>query len=131
MTVKTNKLENLAGDKRLDVDKIVDGSAKALVNYNGVAAVINKSVNVSSAVDVAVGTYGFNLTNAMADQYPSIGTSIQMTDQAYGNYYGLCAEIDRFTDPSPTSVQVICKYGQSAALYDCGLYSVAIHGDLA
>ncbi|WP_417448348.1 hypothetical protein [Idiomarina abyssalis] len=131
MTIKTNALENLTGDKRLDVDKIVDGSAKSYVNYNGNIAAIVGSHNVSSAVDVAVGTYAFNYTNSIAGSNYSIGTALQMTDQAYGNYYGLCAEIDRFTDPSPISVQVICKYGQSAALYDCGLYSVAIHGGLA
>ncbi|WP_417788631.1 hypothetical protein [Terasakiella pusilla] len=131
MTIKANKLESLIGNKAIAVEALVDGVAKALVNYNGVGGVVNKSLNVSSAVDVAVGTYGFNLTNAMADQYPSIGTSIQMTDQAYGSYFGMCAEVDRFRDPTPSSVHVICKYGHNSGVYDCGMYSVTLNGDLA
>lgn len=131
MTLKTNKLENLAGNRAIAVDTLVDGSAKTLVNYNGVTAHINKSLNVSSAVDVSVGTYAFNFINAMADQLYSIGISLQMTDKGYGNYFGMCAEVDRFTDPTPNGMQVIGKYSYNAGIYDCGMYSVTLNGDLA
>ena len=47
---------------------VVNGSAKAWVNFNGLGTVaIRRALNVSSLTDSAVGTYTVNLTTAVAD----------------------------------------------------------------
>lgn len=67
-TIKTDTLSNLAGSKTVPTDTVVDGSAKAWVNFNGTGTVaIRRAFNVSSITDNAVGNYTINLTNAMAD----------------------------------------------------------------
>jgi hypothetical protein len=47
---------------------VIQGSAKAWVNFNGTGTVaIRASYNVSSITDNGVGTYTVNMTNAMPD----------------------------------------------------------------
>lgn len=67
-SVRTNTLANVAGSKSVPVDTVVDGSAKAWVNFNGTGTVaIRASFNVSSITDNGVGDYTVNFTTAMAD----------------------------------------------------------------
>ena len=52
----------------MPVNTVVDGSAKAWVNFNGTGTVaIRASFNVSSITDNGTGDYTVNFTNAMAD----------------------------------------------------------------
>lgn len=52
----------------MPVDTVVDGSAKAWVNFNGTGTVaIRASFNVSSITDNAAGDYTVNFTSALAD----------------------------------------------------------------
>ena len=67
-TIKTNTLQNAAGTKSVPVDTVVDGSAKAWVNFNGTGTVaIRAAFNVSSITDLGTGNYRVNFTNALAD----------------------------------------------------------------
>lgn len=67
-TIKTNTLTNLAGTKSVPVDTVVDGSAKAWVNFNGTGTVeIRASFNVSSITDNGTGDYTINFINPMPD----------------------------------------------------------------
>lgn len=63
MTVITNKIMSPTGGA---VDLTKQTAAKVWANYDGVAALVKESFNLSSAVDNGVGTYAFNLTNVMA-----------------------------------------------------------------
>lgn len=66
--VRTNTLANAAGSKSVPVDTVVDGSAKAWVNFNGTGTVaIRASFNVSSITDNGVGDYTVNFASAMSD----------------------------------------------------------------
>ncbi len=57
-TIKATTLSNLAGSKTVPMDTVVDGSAKAWVNFNGTGTVaIRRAFNVSSITDNAVGDY--------------------------------------------------------------------------
>ena len=51
----------------LDTNFVVNGSAKAWARYNGSAATVNDSVNVSSLSDDGAGDHTLTFTNAMTD----------------------------------------------------------------
>lgn len=67
-TLRTDTLTNAAGSKSVPVNTVVDGTAKAWVNFNGSGTVaISASFNVSSITDNGVGDYTINFANALAD----------------------------------------------------------------
>lgn len=66
-TARFNTLQNAAGSKSVPVETVVDGSAKAWVNFNGTGTVaIRAAFNVSSITDNGVGDYTVNFTTAMS-----------------------------------------------------------------
>ena len=73
-TLKATTLSNLAGSKTVPTDTVVDGSAKAWVNFNGTGTVaIRRAFNVSSITDNGTGNYTVNFTSAMVDaNYSSV-----------------------------------------------------------
>lgn len=75
-TARFNTLENAAGSKSVPVATVVDGSAKAWVNFNGTGTVaIRASFNVSSVTDNSTGDYTINFTTAMVDQQYAVNVS--------------------------------------------------------
>ena len=76
-TIKATTLSNLAGSKTVPTDTVVDGSAKAWVNFNGTGTVaIRRAFNVSSITDNGTGDYTINFTNAMVDaNYAAMGVA--------------------------------------------------------
>lgn len=67
-TIKATTLSNLAGSKTVPTDTVVDGSAKAWVNFNGTGTVaIRRAFNVSSITDNGTGNYTVNFATAMPD----------------------------------------------------------------
>ena len=67
---------------------VVNGSAKAWVNFNGTGTVaIRDSLNVSSITDNGTGTYTVNFTTAMQDaNYCAVGSTIGSIDAQYATY---------------------------------------------
>ena len=64
MAIKTDNLINLSGSLSVPIDTVVQGSAKAWVNFNGTGTVaIRASFNVSSITDNGVGNHTINFTN--------------------------------------------------------------------
>lgn len=105
-TIKATTLSNLAGSKTVPTDTVVDGSAKAWVNFNGTGTVaIRRAFNVSSITDNGTGDYTVNFTNAMVDANYSIHancnwdngsvnlnssfTSIQSSNARFKSTYGI------------------------------------------
>lgn len=72
-TLKTGKVKTTTIADELDtestaVTNVINGSAKAWVNFNGTGTVaIRASFNVGSITDIAVGRYEVNFTNAFED----------------------------------------------------------------
>jgi hypothetical protein len=67
-TIKTTTLSTLDGTATVPVNTVVNGSAKAWVNFNGTGTVaIRASFNVTSITDNGTGDYTVNLTTAMPD----------------------------------------------------------------
>lgn len=66
-TIAAANISNLAGSAATSVDTVVNGSAKAWVNFNGTGTVsIRASFNVASITDLGVGSYWVNYTNAIS-----------------------------------------------------------------
>lgn len=74
-TLKTSNIANLSGTST-SVENVLNGTAKAWVNFNGTGTVaIRASYNVSSITDNGVGDYSVNFTSAMIDaNYSAIVT---------------------------------------------------------
>jgi len=67
-TLKLDTIASRDGTESTDVTNVINGSAKAWVNFDGIGTVaINASFNVSSITDNATGKYTVNFTNAMTD----------------------------------------------------------------
>ncbi len=65
---KFDTLQNAAGSKSVPVATVVDGSAKAWVNFGGTGTVaIRQAFNVTSVTDNGVGDYTVAFTNTLAD----------------------------------------------------------------
>lgn len=79
-TLKCDNLQNSAGTKTVPMNTVVDGSAKAWVNFNGTGTVaIRASFNVSSITDNGVGSYTVNFTTAMPDASYSVSSCSSKT----------------------------------------------------
>lgn len=66
--LKIDSLANQAGTASTPIADVINGSARAFVNFNGTGTVaIRASYNVSSITDFQTGVYGINFTNPMPD----------------------------------------------------------------
>jgi len=63
--VKVDTLQNNAGTSSVDMDYVVNGSAKAWAEIAAGGASIPDSFNFSSIDDDGTGEYGLNYTSAM------------------------------------------------------------------
>ena len=125
-TIKTTTLSNLAGTSSIPTDTVINGSAKAWVNFNGTGTVaIRASFNVSSITDNGTGDYTVNFTTAITDaNYSSV------TGMSYSSLSACPTRTMTEYSPSRTasSVRVISGYtfsgGFSTEDVDC--LSVAI-----
>lgn len=67
-TLRTDTISNSAGSSSVPVNTVINGSAKAWVNFNGTGTVaIRDSFNVSSITDNGTGDYTVNFTSALPD----------------------------------------------------------------
>jgi hypothetical protein len=65
---------------------VIQGSAKAWVNYNGSTNAIRSSYNVSSVTFISTGAWTVNFTNALANS--NYATHVTATDGSYGTLQG-------------------------------------------
>jgi hypothetical protein len=74
-TIKATTLSTQS-NATVPIDTVVNGTAKAWVNFNGTGTVaIRASFNVASITDNGVGDYTVNFTTAMPDANYSVVTS--------------------------------------------------------
>lgn len=67
-TLKLTTISNQSGSASVPSDTVINGSAKAWVNFNGTGTVaIRAAFNVSSITDNGTGDYTVNFTAAMSD----------------------------------------------------------------
>jgi hypothetical protein len=102
---------------------VVNGSAKAWVNFNGTGTVaIRDSLNVGSITDNGTGDYTSNFTAAMSDaNYAFLGQKYYAT-----NDNGKYAQIGHYDG---TQIAASCRFrilNPGVDVYDSSLISVAI-----
>jgi len=67
-TLRLTTISNQTGSASVPSDTVINGSAKAWVNFNGTGTVaIRASFNVSSITDNGTGLYTVNFSTAFAD----------------------------------------------------------------
>ena len=126
-TIKTETLST-PSNATVPVDTVVNGTAKAWVNFNGTGTVaIRRAFNVSSITDNGTGAYTVNFTTAMPDTNYAI-TCYNRSDGTATNYsYVLTSNS---TDTKTTSaLGVSTRYtssGGGSGVYDSSETGVAI-----
>jgi hypothetical protein len=104
-------------------ENVIQGSAKAWINYKGTATVsIRASYNVSSVTVVGTGTYTINFTNAFADaNYAIAGFS------TFNANVAPAALLSAGNDFTPTTTACTLKSGNStsAATQDAPYFCAA------
>jgi hypothetical protein len=115
-TIKTTTLSTQGGST-VPVDTVVNGTAKAWVNFNGTGAVaIRRAFNVSSITDNGTGDYTVNFATAMVDANYSAQALVGVTSSQRGG-----AGPQSYTT---SAFHFVCVL--SAAVYDPDLANVAI-----
>tara|TARA_R110000782_G_scaffold356_1_gene974 strand:+ start:340 stop:729 length:390 start_codon:yes stop_codon:yes gene_type:complete len=102
-TIKTTTLSTQGGST-VPVDTVVNGTAKAWVNFDGTGTVsIRRAFNVSSITDIGVGYYQINLTTALTDTDFSVVPTC-----SNGSWYSNSAEPLSSYAVTTTSARIYC-----------------------
>ena len=109
-------------------DYVVNGSAKAWVNFNGTGTVaIRESFNVSSLTDNTTAEQSTSLTNSMSNaNYAGGGMASGGSGTAYANL-----SRSLFNSTTASAFSSGTTYTSTGASVDIEFNLFAIHGDLA
>jgi hypothetical protein len=100
-TIKTETLST-PSNATVSVDTVVNGTAKAWVNFNGTGTVaIRRAFNVSSITDNGTGFWAVNLLTAMPDANYAIAVSAGSPASRDGGAYAPAT-----TNPTTTSFKI-------------------------
>lgn len=115
----------------LTTDYVVNGSAKAWVNFNGNGTVaIQSSTNTSSITDNGTGDYTSNLSSAMSDASYS-GLASARDGSTGTNVVAADGNTSRTVTASAFNVWTAYSGQSNKTLYDALFVDLAINGDLA
>tara|TARA_R110000803_G_scaffold198499_1_gene262271 strand:+ start:298 stop:675 length:378 start_codon:yes stop_codon:yes gene_type:complete len=120
--IKADTLEHSTAGS-LDTSYVVNGSAKAWVNFNGRTAVIRDALNSSSLTDNGTGDYTNTYVSALTDTNYSPVTSSKQDDTYNDRYLS--------TKVASTTTTRSYNYNYSLNYYDADYAHIAIFGDLA
>jgi len=120
----------------LDTSYVVNGSAKAWVNFNGTGVVaVRKSFNNSSITDNGVGDYTLALSNSMNDADYALQTTGSDTDGATapGIFNRKMTVNTAYAIPTSSQYRLASGYNYYTVgdFYDNPYNFVEIQGDLA
>lgn len=128
-TAKFDTLQNAAGTVSVPVNTVVNGSAKAWVNFNGIGTVaIRAGFNVSSITDNGTGNYTVNFTNALADvNFSAVANSKSADNTTLGRFYpvlpcGYATTSVRLLTSSPSSGSITDAVAADAALITLSVF---------
>jgi len=123
-TLKLDTIASRDGTESTDVTNVINGSAKAWVNFDGTGTVaIRESFNVGSITDLAVGRYEVNFTNAFEDtNYVCVvGLNLNVTNGGSSNYNRMAV-----SNPATTSKAYYNTFTTSATLADVNVNQLAV-----
>ena len=121
--LRVNTLKDAAGNNSVGMSYVANGSAKALLWYNGSGNSIDTSFNISSVTDNSTGTFFPNLTNALASSKEI--TSGETARNGIPNLSGT----NGTTQNSPS--QIRCLTTNTSGSETDAEFCMATHGDLA
>ena len=122
--MSTLNVSNISdGTDTVETGYVVNGSAKAWVDYTSIGTVaIQISQNVSSLTDTGVGDIDVNLSSALASS--RVALTLQIGDGANGD--------QSFRQANGTaSVLAVYQYNGANAAFDSNYCGVVAHGELA
>lgn len=121
--LKVTTIANATDTESVNVTNVVNGTAKAWVNFNGDnVADIRGSFNISSVTDIAVGRYEVNFTVAFQDtNYACIGTCNYNTSGGGTNNYNRMV----VSNPATTSKAYFNTFTTGSALDDVDINQAA------
>jgi spore coat protein CotH len=129
-TLKVNTLTDTAATKSVPIEDVVNGVARAWVNFNGTGTVaIRASYNVSSITDNGTGKYTINFANAMSTaNYAIVGisTSATTTNVSGGTLVLVATAATGAATKTTTAVQVGTGNDNNGSFVDVAEISVAI-----
>jgi hypothetical protein len=119
--------------KSVDTDYVVNGSAKAWVNFNGTGTIATRdSFNTASLTDGGTGDYVLNFSNVMSDANYSVTGSSSVLIGSFETMF-----VPNFKPPGTETASTTSAF-QFAVLrpsttqpYDVPYVYVQVHGDLA
>ena len=122
-TIIATTLSN--GSVSVPTATVVNGSAKAWVNFNGTGTIAARdSFNLSSLTDNGTGDYTVTITNAM-------GNTDYTLSGAIGDSGLFLAFSDYSAYPPTTSAARIACNAHTGSRFDIDAITPVIHGDLA
>lgn len=127
MTLRVDRIENQAGSAGVPTDTVIEGSAKAWVNFNGTGTIaVRDSFNVASIVDNGTGDGTINLTNSMSNtDYAHFGSG----SFYYATGWGSANWSVGSYSPELGSVKIHTVHNNG--LYDFQNVNLSVSGDLA
>jgi hypothetical protein len=126
-TLKVNTLTDTAATKSVPIEDVVNGTARAWVNFDGTFGTspftvanggIRAAYNVSSVTDNGTGDYTINFTTAMPDANYCVTFGGTKSDAASrgGNFTAIDVnQLGTGNAPTTTSVRVRSSEGSTAA----------------
>ena len=114
--------------KSLDTDYVVNGSAKAWINFDGSAsgAAARGSFNLASMTDTSTGVYVCNLTNAFVNTNDCAATSSASASTSGSDNRNISTTIT-----SASAIDSRTSNAASGAVLDAVVNNVSAFGDLA
>ncbi len=105
---------------------VVNGSAKAWVNFNGTGTIVARdSLNLDSLVDNGTGTYTVNFASHFGDgDYSYAGTGRD------GGSTAACVSLEGSATPAASSIKIVAVV-PNVALRDTDIITFNVFGDLA
>ena len=129
--LRLTTLANNAGTESVDTTYVINGSAKAWVNFNGTGTIaVRDSLNIASLTDVGTGGYDTNFTN----NFSSVNYSYLTTaDGVYNGNTGGLGFTDSDNTPLTTGDATVESRGgnSSGSNIDANVYTTAGFGGLA
>jgi hypothetical protein len=122
-TIKTETLST-PSNATVPVDTVVNGTAKAWVNFNGTGTVaIRRAFNVSSITDNGTGDYTVNFTTAMPDADYAYSTTGREDESGTGAWSAI--PVPFRTAQTTTAFRITSRVAGGSA-YDANSVAVAI-----
>ena len=123
------------GTDTVGTSYVVNGSAKAWVNFNGTGTIATRdSLNVSSLTDLSAGEYQVNFSSNMANtNYCASGTTNNKNvadDFRSAGYNAVGTSFSNMNGQLVGSIS-IGSYVSGSGFFDAILCYLAVHGDLA